>query len=86
MKDGASAAIYGSRASGGVILITTKKGKEGQMKVNLDSYYGVQHITSGLPLANTLESLYINDIQYRYDAINFDPLLQITDGLENETN
>jgi TonB-linked SusC/RagA family outer membrane protein len=86
LKDGASAAIYGSRASGGVILITTKKGKEGQMKVNLDSYYGVQHITSGLPLANTLESLYINDIQYRYDAINFDPLLQITDGLENDTN
>ena len=86
LKDGASAAIYGSRASGGVILITTKKGKEGQMKVNLDSYYGVQNITSGLPLANTLEALYINDIQYRYDAINFDPLLQITDGLENETN
>ena len=80
LKDGASAAIYGSRASGGVILITTKKGKEGQMKVNLDSYYGVQNITSGLPLANTLEALYINDIQYRYDAINFDPLLQITDG------
>ena len=86
LKDGASAAIYGSRASGGVILITTKKGKEGQMKVNLDSYYGVQNITSGLPLANTLEALYINDIQYRYDAINFDPLLQITNGLENETN
>ena len=47
LKDGASAAIYGSRASGGVILITTKKGKEGQMKVSFDSYYGVQNITSG---------------------------------------
>jgi TonB-dependent SusC/RagA subfamily outer membrane receptor len=67
LKDGASAAIYGSRASGGVILITTKKGKEGQMKVSFDSYYGVQNITSGLPLANTLEALYIKNLQYRYD-------------------
>lgn len=89
LKDGASAAIYGSRASGGVILITTKKGKEGQMKVNLDSYYGVQNITSGLPLANTLEALYINDILIRYDPNllpSSQPLNQNTDGLENDTN
>ena len=86
LKDGASAAIYGSRASGGVILITTKKGKEGQMKVSLDSYFGVQNITSGLPLANTLEALYINDILYRYDDINFNPLDQNPDGLEYNTD
>ena len=86
LKDGASAAIYGSRASGGVILITTKKGKEGQMKVNLDSYFGVQNITSGIPLANTLEALYISDILYRYDDINFNPLNQNPDGLEYNTN
>ena len=86
LKDGASAAIYGSRASGGVILITTKKGKEGQMKVSLDSYFGVQNITSGIPLANTLEALYINDILYRYDDINFNPLDQNPDGLEYNTD
>jgi len=86
LKDGASAAIYGSRASGGVILITTKKGKEGQMKVSFDSYYGVQNITSGIPLANTLEALYINDILYRYDDINFNPLDQNPDGLEYNTD
>jgi len=86
LKDGASAAIYGSRASGGVILITTKKGKEGQMKVSFDSFYGVQNITSGIPLANTLEALYINDILYRYDDINFNPLDQNPDGLEYNTD
>jgi len=86
LKDGASAAIYGSRASGGVILITTKKGKEGQMKVSLDTYYGFQNITSGLPLANTLDALYINDILYRYDDINFNPLDQNPDGLEYNTD
>lgn len=40
LKDGAATAIYGSRASNGVILITTKKGKQGQMKVNYDMYTG----------------------------------------------
>jgi TonB-linked SusC/RagA family outer membrane protein len=82
LKDGASASIYGSRASGGVILITTKKGKEGSMNVSLDSYYGVQNINSGIALANTTESLYINDILYRYQETNqFNPLDFNKDGL-----
>ena len=42
LKDAASAAIYGSRASSGVILITTKSGREGKMKVTLDVYGGYQ--------------------------------------------
>jgi len=37
LKDAASASIYGSRAANGVIIITTKKGKQGQVKVNLDA-------------------------------------------------
>lgn len=41
LKD-ASAAIYGARASGGVILITTKKGKAGTASVTFDAKYGVQ--------------------------------------------
>ncbi|MBJ6116979.1 TonB-dependent receptor [Pontibacter sp. BT310] len=40
LKDGAATAIYGSRASNGVILVTTKKGKKGQVKVNYDMYTG----------------------------------------------
>lgn len=42
LKDAASASIYGSRAAGGVILITSKRGKSGQMKVNYDGFYGSQ--------------------------------------------
>lgn len=42
LKDPASAAIYGSRAANGVILITTKKGKNEKMKVSFDMYTGVQ--------------------------------------------
>ncbi len=42
LKDAASAAIYGSRASNGVILITTKKGSKGEMRVGYDYLYGTQ--------------------------------------------
>ncbi|MDO6424953.1 TonB-dependent receptor plug domain-containing protein, partial [Saccharophagus degradans] len=50
LKDAASAAIYGTRGAAGVILITTKRAKEGVMKVSLNSYYGVQNITSSTPI------------------------------------
>lgn len=42
LKDGASAAIYGSRASNGVILITTKRGKAGKTSFSFNSSTGVQ--------------------------------------------
>lgn len=53
LKDAASAAIYGSRAANGVILITTKKGKAGQIHVNYNGNFGWQqatrhpHLTTG---------------------------------------
>jgi TonB-linked SusC/RagA family outer membrane protein len=40
LKDASASAIYGSRASNGVVLITTKKGKQGQTKVTVGYYYG----------------------------------------------
>ncbi|WP_460612991.1 SusC/RagA family TonB-linked outer membrane protein [Hymenobacter seoulensis] len=40
LKDASATAIYGSRAAGGVILVTTKRGKRGQSKVSLDSWVG----------------------------------------------
>lgn len=42
LKDAASASIYGSRAASGVILITSKRGKSGKMKVDYDAFYGGQ--------------------------------------------
>ena len=58
LKDGASAAIYGVRASNGVILITTKKGSKGKLKVDYATYTAVQTITSGVPLMNTRQQLF----------------------------
>ena len=45
LKDASTAAIYGARAASGVILITTKKGKEGKTKVSYSGYYGWQAAT-----------------------------------------
>ena len=42
LKDAASAAIYGSRAAGGVIIVTTKRGAAGGIKVNYSGYVGIQ--------------------------------------------
>ncbi|MDT0689088.1 TonB-dependent receptor [Salegentibacter sp. F188] len=65
LKDAASASIYGTRASNGVILITTKTGTPGQMRVNLDSYYGITRIARNIPLINnTADWLYVNRIRY----------------------
>jgi TonB-dependent starch-binding outer membrane protein SusC len=51
LKDASAAAIYGSRATNGVIIITTKKGKrDGRLHVSLNSYYGVQRVTERLDL------------------------------------
>ncbi|WP_223253748.1 SusC/RagA family TonB-linked outer membrane protein [Flavobacterium sp. LM5] len=45
LKDASATAIYGSRASNGVIIITTKKGKKGDMKVNYNATFQVSEIT-----------------------------------------
>jgi TonB-linked SusC/RagA family outer membrane protein len=43
LKDASAAAIYGSRGANGVILITTKKGKEGKSEITWDGYVGIQN-------------------------------------------
>ncbi len=52
LKDASATAIYGSRGSGGVILVTTKKGTKGRMTVELNSTYSVQEVTERLDLLN----------------------------------
>jgi TonB-linked SusC/RagA family outer membrane protein len=55
LKDAASAAIYGARSSAGVILITTKKGKSGNLAVNYNTYLGVQKPAKKLKMLNASE-------------------------------
>lgn len=55
LKDAASASIYGARSAGGVILVTTKKGKKDVMEVNYSAYYGTQAPWKKLALLNATE-------------------------------
>lgn len=52
LKDASATAIYGSRGANGVILITTKKGREGKMTVELNTNYAVQSTSNRLDLLN----------------------------------
>jgi len=55
LKDASAASIYGARAANGVVLVTTKKGKEGKMNVALSTYTGFQHVAKKLDLLNSYE-------------------------------
>lgn len=55
LKDAASAAIYGSRAGNGVIVITTKKGKSGKPKVTFDTFFGMDKLSKKIDLLNGQE-------------------------------
>lgn len=53
LKDAASAAIYGAQAANGVIIITTKRAKEGDVKVNFDMSLSAQTFATGFDMLNT---------------------------------
>jgi TonB-linked SusC/RagA family outer membrane protein len=52
LKDASSAAIYGARAAGGVVIVTTKKGKAGKTRLNFNAYTGVQTAQNLIKMAN----------------------------------
>ena len=52
LKDASATAIYGSRGSAGVIMITTKKGKRGQVHASYDGYVGIQKINNTIDFLN----------------------------------
>lgn len=62
LKDASATAIYGSRGSNGVIIITTKRGSGNRMTVDYNGYYGVQNIANKLDLMNGQQHAeYLND-------------------------
>ena len=62
LKDAASAAIYGARASSGVIIVTTKKGKSKDAKVTLDAFYGTRKLRNKLSMLNAQQ---YGDVLYK---------------------
>ena len=95
LKDAASSAIYGARAANGVVLVTTKKGKAGKIRVTFDGYYGWQNPnTNGVTPLNAKQYMEINDLAYdiqgasKYDWASLIPkqYAQIQAGTWNGTN
>lgn len=61
LKDAASAAIYGAQAANGVVLVTTKNGKEGACKITYDGYIGWQTLGRKFDMLNSSEYMAIMD-------------------------
>ena len=62
LKDAASAAIYGARAANGVVLVTTKQGKEGRVIVSYDGFYGAQYLAKLPDMVNAQEYIQLYNL------------------------
>lgn len=76
LKDASSAAIYGSRAANGVVLITTKAGAEGNAKVALNVQYGMTKVAKSMDALNTEQ---YRELQEEIGAVNPAALEGLTD-------
>ncbi|WP_111709945.1 SusC/RagA family TonB-linked outer membrane protein [Lutibacter citreus] len=75
LKDASATAIYGSRGSNGVVLVTTKKGRSGKLNVEFNSTYAVQKTANSLDLLNASDFAdYQNQI--RSNQGNSNPYVQ----------
>lgn len=86
LKDASSLAIYGQKGTNGVVIVTTKKGKIGKIKVTYDSYYGQKFIQKKVDMADSYRFAYYNNTAagnasyFSFDQpYNTDWLDQITD-------
>lgn len=77
LKDASSAAIYGSRAANGVVMITTKQGAVGQAKVTLNAHAGITRVS------NKIKSL--NTTQYK-ELMDEVGLVNLPEDLTDQTN
>jgi TonB-linked SusC/RagA family outer membrane protein len=62
LKDASACAIYGARGANGVIIITTKKGKSGAMKITYNGNYGIQNIVKRYDLTNRVQFQEMNTL------------------------
>lgn len=66
LKDASATAIYGSRGAGGVILVTTKRGRTGKPTISYDAYYGISSVLGKLKVFNGPEYA-----QFKQDAATY---------------
>ena len=90
LKDAASAAIYGAQAANGVVLVTTKSGKEGSSKITYDGYVGWQTLGRKFEMLNANQYMQIMDEallnSYNMSPIDWTSLSAIRDANGNVYN
>ncbi|WP_224997871.1 TonB-dependent receptor [Cesiribacter sp. SM1] len=86
LKDASAAAIYGSRAANGVVIITTKQGKEGPARVSFTAKYGVQQIPKRWDVMNREEFTAMQRMQYENSGLTPPPSLsdQFNPGVDTD--
>ncbi len=77
LKDASATAIYGSRASNGVVLITTKQGQAGKTRITYEGYYGLQQLPKKLEVMNLRE--YAEYQNLRAEVIGFGERAEFAD-------
>ena len=86
LKDAASTAIYGSRAANGVVMITTKRGKEGKGVLNVNFTSGVSQITRKLSVLNASQYRQVIIDSYRNMDNPVEPNWTVIDSLNPKNN
>lgn len=78
VKDGATAAIYGAQAANGVVIITTKRAKAGELQVNINSITGYNQLVGDLRVSNTRQ-------RERYDRLKVNGTSAGGNSIERDT-
>lgn len=86
LKDASATALYGSRGSNGVVLITTKRGRAGKSSVTFDTYYGLQNVTKQLDMLNGEEFAHYMNEYSKESGLPLDPRYLIPEKIGEGTD
>jgi len=75
LKDASAIAIYGAQAANGVVIVTTKRGKSGAPKIDVESYYALQQLPKELPVMNLPQYATYNNAKAAITGYNPKPEL-----------
>jgi TonB-linked SusC/RagA family outer membrane protein len=69
LKDASATSIYGARGANGVVLISTKRGKEGKQQVTYDSQFGFSNMSRKIPMLNASQYMQMENEAYLYSGL-----------------
>ncbi len=81
LKDASSAAIYGSRGSNGVVLVTTKSGRSGKPSISFNASVGIQQVTKKLDMLDAQEFAMLSKEAFNNHYLDVYPTASLTDPL-----